>query len=55
MAKEDKTIPAVEEPKAEAKPVYPDGAVEIGTAPGEWDISHQKKDGSSVVITVITN
>lgn len=55
MAKEDVKAPVVEEPKVEANPVYPEGSVEIGSKPGQWDISHEKKDGSKVVLTVITN
>lgn len=54
MAKEEVKAPVVE-PKAEAPVVHPEGTVDIGAAPGQWDISHEKKDGSKVVITVITN
>lgn len=54
MAKEPVTAPATET-KPEGPVVHAEGSVEIGTAPGEWNIAHEKKDGSTVVITVITN
>jgi hypothetical protein len=55
MAKEDKKEAAVEESKVETPDVYPEGTVDIGSQPGSWNVSHKKKDGSDVVLTVITN
>lgn len=52
MAKEDMKVAVEADPK---DIIHAEGTVEIGAKPGTYNISHMKKDGTSVVITAVTS
>lgn len=53
MAKEDKTPEAPVEPAVVTVPAG--SGIPIGEAPGEVNVEHEKKDGTKVVLKVITH